>query len=78
MKKENILYSNTTKELKYWYRVYAEILKEKENQYFRTRIVKDGKRIGDIKLLPLLCFYDPMEYVDSYLKEVEEKEKEIE
>ena len=78
MKKENILYSNTTKELKYWYRVYAEILKEKENQYFRTRIVKDGERIGDIKLLPLLCFYDPIQYIDSYLKEVEEKEKEIE
>ena len=77
MKKENILYSNTTKEFKYWFRVYAEILKENENQYFRTWIVKDGKRIGDIKLLPLLCFYDPIQYVDAYLKEVEEKEKEI-
>ena len=77
MKKENILYSNTTKELKYWFRVYAEILKEKENQYFRTRIVKDGKRIGEIKLLPLLCFYDPIQYVDSYLQEVEKREKEI-
>ena len=49
----------------------------KENQYFRTWIMKNGERIGEIKLLPLLCFYDPIQYVDSYLQEVEKREKEI-
>ena len=77
MKKENIVYSNTTKELKFWYRVYAEILQEKGNQFLRTWIMKDGERVWEIKLLPLLCFYNPIQYVDSSLQEVEKREKEI-
>ena len=70
-------YSNTTKELRFWYRVFAEMLDNWQNQVFRTWILHDWKIKWDKKILYLKTRRDPTEYVDNFLKEVEEREKEI-
>lgn len=77
MKDYKTTYSNTTKELRFWYRVFAEMLDDGEKQVFRTYILQDWKIKGDKKILYLKTRREPSEYVDNFLKEVEEREKEI-
>lgn len=51
--------------------IYAEMLHEGTHQIFRTWIVKNGERIGDIKTLHLKNWYNPEKYVDDFIKDVE-------
>lgn len=52
--------------------IYAEILHEGTHQIFRTWIVKDWKQIWDIKTLHLNKWYNPEDYVNDFIEEVEE------
>lgn len=65
-------YFRTSKELDYWMSIYAEMLHEGTHQIFRTWIVKNGERIGDIKTLHLEKWYNPEDYVNAFIKEVEQ------
>jgi hypothetical protein len=42
-------YFRTSKELDFWMSIYAEMLHEGTHQIFRTWIVKNWERLGDIK-----------------------------
>lgn len=64
-------YFRTSKELDYWMSIYAEMLHEGTHQIFRTWIVKNGERLGDIKTLHLKNWYNPEDYVNSFIEEVE-------
>lgn len=64
-------YFRTSKELDYWMSIYAEMLHEGTHQIFRTWIVKNGERIGDIKTLHLKSWYNPEDYVNAFIEEVE-------
>lgn len=65
-------YFRSSKELDYWMSVYAEMLHEWTHQIFRTWIVKNGSRIGDIKTLHLKKWYNPEDYVNAFIEEVEQ------
>ena len=52
--------------------IYAEMLHEGTHQIFRTWIVKNGERLGDIKTLHLKNWYNPEDYVNSFIEEVEQ------
>ena len=65
-------YFRTSKELDYWMSIYAEMLHEGTHQIFRTWIVKNGERLWDIKTLHLKNWYNPEDYVNSFIEEVEQ------
>lgn len=52
--------------------IYAEMLHEGTHQIFRTWIVKNGERLGDIKTLHLKNWYNPEDYVNAFIEEVEQ------
>ena len=64
-------YFRTSKELDFWMSVYAEILHEGTHQIFRTWIVKDWEQIWEIKTLHLNNWYNPEDYVNAFIEEVE-------
>ena len=66
-------YEKTSWELGHWFQIHAEMLHEWTYQIFRTWILKDWKRKWDIKTLHLKWRYNPEEYVNSFIKEYEEK-----
>ena len=66
-----------SKQLRFWLKVHAEILHEGTHQIFRTWILKDWERIGDIKTLYLEKRYNPEEYVKNFIKDVEKEEAKI-
>ena len=64
-------YFRTSKELDFWMSIYAEILHEGTHQIFRTWIVKDWEQIWEIKTLHLNNWYNPEDYVNAFIEEVE-------
>lgn len=70
-------YQMNSKELRFWFKVHAEILHEWIHQIFRTWILKDWERKWDIKTLHLKTWYNPEDYVKDFIRDVEEQEKTI-
>jgi len=70
-------YSMNSKELRFWLKVHAELLHEWTHQIFRTWILKNWERLGDIKTLHLRTWYNPEDYVKDFIRDVEEQEKTI-
>lgn len=66
-----------SKELRFWLKVHAEILHEGTHQIFRTWILKDWERKWDIKTLHLENRYNPQEYVENFIRDVEKEEAKI-
>lgn len=71
MKKLTPDYFRSSKWLKFWYSLYAEMLHEGTHQIFRAWLTKDWVRVSDIKTLHLKNRYDPEEYVDKFIDEFE-------
>ena len=81
MRKMKILtpdYELDSQQLRFWLKVHAEILHEGTHQIFRTRILKNWERCGDIKTLHLKKRYNPQKYVEDFIKQVETEEAKIE
>lgn len=70
-------YQKDSKLLRFWRQIHAEILHEGTHQIFRTWIMKDWKREWNIKTLFLEKQYNPKEYVENFIKEMEEEEAKI-
>ena len=70
-------YELNSKQLRFWLKVHAEILHEGTHQIFRTWILKDWERCGDIKTLHLKNRYEPQEYVENFIEDIEKQEAEI-
>lgn len=70
-------YQLNTKELRFWRQVHAEMLHEWETQIFRTWIMKDWEQEGQAHTLFLSNKYNPKEYVENFIKEVETEEAKI-
>lgn len=70
-------YELNSKQLRFWRQIHAEILHEGTHQIFRTWILKDWEREWDIKTLHLKNRYEPQEYVEKFIEDIEKKEAEI-
>jgi hypothetical protein len=70
-------YQMDSKQLRFWLKVHAEMLHEGTHQIFRTWILQDWKTKWDVKTLHLKTRYNPQEYVENFIREVENEEAKI-